>query len=137
MQEHHEQQQHELTSSCVHAACCRSCRITPAQQDLLKAAVAQSKRPETDRKYEGQHKRFLVSPARRQQERTESCLTSAIRAAQWHMEHNPDGSEREKPYSPDLSLDDGAEKAISFMMWVARNYPGWEHPKKAQQLVRV
>lgn len=53
------------------------------------------------------------------------------------MEHNPDGSERAKPYSPDLSLDDGAEKAISFMMWVALNYPGWEHPKKAQHLVRV
>jgi hypothetical protein len=53
------------------------------------------------------------------------------------MEHDEDGSERKTPYKPDLSLADGAKKAVSFMMWAASNYSGWEHSKKAAHLVRM
>lgn len=85
--------------------------ITSEQLENLAHDMEGSKRPETERKYDSQYARYL-----------------------WHCEHLEDGSARDPPYNPDMSLPDGQAKITSFMMWVGENYPGWEAPNKAKQI---
>ena len=39
-------------------------------------------------------------------------------------------------YDPDLATPDGVNKAVGFLLWAARNFPGWKHSNKAKELVR-
>ncbi len=45
---------------------------------------------------------------------------------------------REHPLDPSLATDDCFPKATTFMLWISRNAPGWEHSRKnANYMVRM
>jgi hypothetical protein len=124
----------------------------------LAAVDGEQKRPWTRIKYTTQRRKYevcsaaeaaaypgtctatatrCVSAAQRQQHilahaqpqaRQGGCrLIPCLLCLQWFCEHNN--------YNPNLAEPDLAEKVTNYMWWVSKNCPGYDYPKKPEEMV--
>lgn len=136
-------------------------RISDEVLGELAAVDGEQKRPWTRIKYNTQRRKYevcsaaeaaaypgtctatatrCVSAAQRQQHilaraqpqaRQGGCSTDrlihCLLCLQWFCEHNN--------YNPNLAEPDLAEKVTNYMWWVSKNCPGYDYPKKPEEMV--